>query len=274
MEKKKMKKQKSNNKSVILITFLLASLALGACQSAAPSSATPLVGTTWLMQSYLDNSGQMAQAQPGGQATVKFTNDGNLSGNATCNQYAGTYQTSGDKMTIVLGPMTLMACSDDALNTQEQDFTKALGSTASYKIQGEQLTLFDQSGNTLLVFNAQKPDALVGPTWSAINYNNGKEAVVSVINGTEITAVFGSDGTLTGSASCNTYNATYQVNGDAITIGPAASTRMFCGEPAGLMDQEAAYLQALSMVKTYTVEGNRLTLFGENGNILVTYGSK
>ena len=41
-------------------------------------------------------------------------------------------------------------------------------------------------------------------------------------------------------------------------IGPLASTMMACGEPAGVMEQEAQYLAALQSAATYQIEGNVL----------------
>ena len=69
--------------------------------------------------------------------------------------------------------------------------------------------------------------------------------MVSTIIGTEITAVFAEDGTLSGSAGCNNYTSSYESDDVQIKIGPAASTRMFCAEPEGSMDQESQYLAAL-----------------------------
>ena len=37
---------------------------------------------------------------------------------------------------------------------------------------------------------------------------------------TEVTAVFGADGQLSGSAGCNTYNAPYTVSGTNLQVGP------------------------------------------------------
>ena len=103
-------------------------------------------------------------------------------------------------------------------------------------------------------------------------YNNGQEAVVSVILGTEITAYFGEDGQLTGSAGCNNYTATYEIDGDQIKIGPAATTRMACGEPEGVMEQEAAYLAALEMASSYQFEDQkRLILLDAEGRRVVDY---
>jgi heat shock protein HslJ len=249
-------------------------MTLAACQGASTNSKPSLVGTTWIMVSYRNSEGQTAQALVGSDANANFTSDGKVSGKATCNQYSGTYKTSRNKITIVPGAMTMMACPGEGLMAQEQDFIKALSDSASYILQSDQLILSDKDGNVVLTFTAQKASALSDSTWQAISYNNGNQAVVSIINGTEITAIFGSDGNLSGSAGCNNYNAAYTLVGNSITIGPAASTRKFCGEPAGLMEQETAYLKALEMAKTYEVSGSQLTLKGETGNIVIQYQTK
>lgn len=79
-------------------------------------------------------------------------------------------------------------------------------------------------------------------------------------------AVFG-DGVVTGSAGCNNYNGSYETDGGSMTIGPFASTQMFCD---GAMDQEFAYLTLLDSVDSYKVSGSKLTL--SNGDtVLITY---
>ena len=56
-------------------------------------------------------------------------------------------------------------------------------------------------------------------------------------------------GRLTGSAGCNTYNATFTIDGGAIEITPPATTRKICPEPEGVMEQETAYLAALASAR-------------------------
>jgi heat shock protein HslJ len=111
----------------------------------------------------------------------------------------------------------------------------------------------------------------VGTTWQALFYNNGKEAAVSVILGTEITAIFGENGTLAGSAGCNNYNAAYEIEDSSISIGPAASTRKFCADPEGTMDQESQYLAALETAATYRLDGDTLELRTADGALVASY---
>jgi hypothetical protein len=88
--------------------------------------------------------------------------------------------------------------------------------------------------------------------------------------GTEITAEF-IDGTVSGSAGCNSYSASYELDGNHISLGPAATTRMFCGEPEGVMDQENQYLAALQSAATYEINADVLEMFDGEGTRMVTY---
>ena len=105
-----------------------------------------------------------------------------------------------------------------------------------------------------------------------IGYNNGKQAVVSASADTEVTAIFGEDGQLSGSAGCNTYNAPYTVDGDKIKIGPAITTRMMCEQP--IMDQETLYLAAIQTAATYKAAGSKLELRDATGALVADYAQQ
>ncbi len=139
-------------------------------------------------------------------------------------------------------------------------YMAALTGAATYAVDGDTLTLADAAGVTLAVFAAQSTD-LAGTAWDVIAYNNGNQAVVGVIGGTQLTAVFGADGTLSGAAGCNNYSGGYTVDGEGnIQIGPLMSTMMACGEPEGIMEQEMQYLAALQTAATYSMEGDTMQL--------------
>ncbi len=111
---------------------------------------------------------------------------------------------------------------------------------------------------------------LTGAAWLVTGYNNGKQAVVSPLVGSEITAAFSSAGKLTGSAGCNQYTADYEIKGSSIQVGPPATTRKMCAEPAGVMDQEAQYLAALQTASSYHLEGDRLDMRTSDGALAVS----
>lgn len=72
---------------------------------------------------------------------------------------------------------------------------------------------------------------------------------------------------MTGNAGCNNYSGTLTPVNDYFTVGPILTTRQFCGEPAGVMDQAQDYLTALEATGGYQWEQSRL----EN-SALVTQG--
>ena len=111
---------------------------------------------------------------------------------------------------------------------------------------------------------SQSGGELTGQMW-VMTQLWGKAPVAN----TGISAQFNSDGTVSGSAGCNRYTGQYTTIGNSITISNVASTMMACEQP--VMDQESAYLKALSEAKTYTAKDKSLTLFGADGKPLVTY---
>ncbi|HMK11451.1 MAG TPA: META domain-containing protein, partial [Acidimicrobiales bacterium] len=139
----------------------------------------------------------------------------------------------------------------------------------AYSIDGSNLTLKDKSGSTLFVY-AENTITLEGTAWTATGVNNGKNAVQSTAQTEHLTAVFGSDGALSGSGGCNDFNATYTVSGkDGLTIGPIASTKKACADD--VMTEETAYFTALGNVAKFEIDGDTLTLRDSSGSTQVTY---
>lgn len=111
---------------------------------------------------------------------------------------------------------------------------------------------------------------LTDATWDLVSYQGSGGNMVEILPGTIITAEFGEDGSVAGSAGCNNYFGTYEVTENSMTIGPTGSTLMYC-EDDGLMEQETAYITNLNSVKYYSITGNQLTLEDENGNAILIY---
>lgn len=115
----------------------------------------------------------------------------------------------------------------------------------------------------------QKPLELEGTTWN-LNSCVNEKGLVSVLPNTKITVHF-QDGRVSGSAGCNSYLGTYHISGSTITIGPLSSTRMFCGEPEGLMEQEGNYLAALKSAAHYEITGSTLEMTNADGIQILTF---
>jgi heat shock protein HslJ len=105
--------------------------------------------------------------------------------------------------------------------------------------------------------------------WSLISYQDGK----SVLPETEITATF-DDGALFGSAGCNDYRGSYELDGQSLAVSPVAMTRKACAGPAGVMEQEQAYGAALASVAGYRIQGERLELLDAGAVVVATFGAR
>jgi heat shock protein HslJ len=165
-----------------------------------------------------------------------------------------------------------MACPGPLMD-QEIGFMTSFQSAATYEISGDTLTMSNADGEVVVTFVESEPLSLTGINWIANGVNNGRGGVQSIIIGNEITAVFSEDGSLSGSAGCNNYSGTYEVDGENISIGPLVTTRMACEEPEGTMEQESEYLAALETVSTWSIDGDVLDLRTSEGARAVSYNA-
>lgn len=121
--------------------------------------------------------------------------------------------------------------------------------------------------------SAQVQDpSLVGTWYLKMMAEQGGPALVDMMS-PQITAVFTNQSNVIGFSGCNNYNGHYTLtgqglsNGGGISIGPLASTTMYC---ANSTKTETTYLQILQAAETYTVNGNQeLTISDNSGNTLV-----
>ena len=260
--------------SYILALTTLSRVALAACApqvASSPGSPDLESGQLWSLRTYLNEAGEQVPVLAGSEITLKLEG-GQLGGNSGCNSYFGSYQVSGDQVTVSGIGSTMMFCSEpEGVMDQEAAYLAALGKAAGFQVSTGRLIISNAAGKEILVFAPLESASLVGTNWSVLNYNNGKDALVSALLDTQITALFGEDGTMSGNSSCNTYSGPYKVDGQSIQIGPLASTMMACAEPEGVMEQEAAYLAALEQATNYKVEGDQLTLMDDAGQKLVVY---
>ncbi len=165
--------------------------------------------------------------------------------------------------TQMAGPASAMAA--------ETAYLAALERVSSYRVDGSTLTLYSDADDELLAY-AAATRGVVG-SWEVTGYNNGAQAVVSLIPGSTITAAFARDGSLSGNAGVNTYRSDYSTAAGGsgtttISISPPATTRK--AGPQELIEQEQAYLTALESAATFTVQGDTLELRDASDAIAVT----
>lgn len=128
-----------------------------------------------------------------------------------------------------------------------------------------QLQAYNAAGTTVTqdarveVIQPQPTNTPVPPlagAWNLVQLNGQ-----ALAPGTTISANF-SNGQVTGSGGCNTYNASFSTNGNNVSISYPVGTQIACAPE--IMDQETRYFQALSGVATYEISGPNL-IFRDGG---------
>ena len=261
--------------TLVLAILMTGALAGGATAQSAAPSATPapipqLTDTEWLVtQAFM--GGSMVSVPAGVIATL-YLSDGQATGSGGCNRFFGSYTASNPTAAsgdLVFGPIgsSLMACPDPA-GTAEAAYLAALATVASYVVDGNGLTLSDASGNAVLVYSYAGLPTVEG-AWLVTGFNNGS-AVTSPTLGSELTADFAPDGTVSGNAGCNHFSAAYTTDGAAITFGPILTTLMACPD-AAVTAQETQYLAALAASTAWSQAPGTLTLTDATGATQVTF---
>ena len=239
--------------AIALIAFL------AAC-APAPASEPPaagLVNTTWSVKT-INGVAVLPAARP----TLTFAQDGTIAGSASCNQYSGPFRVDGDRITIGDLASTLMLCEAE-VGAQETVFLNGLRASRTWRVTEAADLEIGGVGSIVAgpgVAEGPPPSepahSLSGTSWNLAEMGDTADFARIVP-----TVEFGGDGSVTGFAGCNSFSGTYTTDGEAIALGPLATTKMGCEPPASAV--EAAYLQALSGVATWSIEADaRLLLAG------------
>lgn len=227
------------------------------------SAATSLEGTAWVLTS-LGSGVAVSDPAP----TARFEG-GSVSGTDGCNRYIAPVTATDATFEVgSRGPSTMMACPPDRMALAAA-YMEALTGAKGHRMNGSSLELVDANGAVLATF-APQATTLAGTSWKATGINNGREALVSVVSGSEVTITFEEGGRANGSSGCNRFMTSWEADGNNVKIGPAAGTRMMCEDPK-VMEQESAFLKALETVATKEMEGDRLTLRDANGAMAATF---
>jgi heat shock protein HslJ len=129
---------------IAILTILLC-----ACAGYSLSGASNLDGATWLLTGY-----NHTHPLEGTQPTIQFE-DGQVSGNAGCNHYGGSYQIRGDAISFGEISSTEMACQDPVgVMNQEQTYLDLLRSADRFALTDGVLTLFS-GAHQILTFEME-----------------------------------------------------------------------------------------------------------------------
>ncbi len=112
--------------------------------------------------------------------------------------------------------------------------------------------------------------SLDGTSWQLDEYRDASGSLVPIAPDTVVTARFQAT-EISGTAGCNNYSGSFQVDGNQLAFSPLATTRKVCSDPSEIMDQENAYLSALGEVQEFRHRGDTLEMSDSNGNTLLVF---
>jgi heat shock protein HslJ len=227
---------------------------------------------------------------PGHPITLEVEGD-RWAGSAGCNRYTTTVTRDAGRVVLPRGiATTLMACADDVAAV-ERAYLAALPLVTTIGRTADRLTLRGEGVELVFEPSPAAPDGealgevpagdeaddagvagegpfpLVGTTWSIVRLVGAEEADPPLPAVGAPWLLLGEDGAVTGAAGCNRLMGHYEREGTTLRIGPLATTRMACPEPA--MVQEASILRILSGATVEVARlGGGVRLVGSDGAAL------
>lgn len=284
----------SNNALLLIGSLIVAILAAGCTTplpqtvpvTSSPPTAMPTITTeeppltgTWTLVSILAQ-GRGTGMVPLATITTTFSDTGLVSGSTGCNNYVASYQVSGDRIAVGKPAVAKNECNSPiGVTDQETIYLSNLKAADRFTIENERLTFYDLKGTILLIYDRagsqESTLPIAGIPWILELYRMESGANMPANLDTEVTALFGTEGTLSGSAGCNAYNGSYTTDGATmISIkDPLVMTEKYCGG-YGVMEQEEAYIALLPSVASYEVTSDGiLSLRDESFTPLIRYTS-
>ena len=256
-------KNKVTERTIAIISGICASLilALSACGG---SGGNALRDTTWELAS-LSGSDLL----PGTTIKIEFA-AAELSGTGGCNHYGGSYQVSGDSLSVSGLFATEMGCMEPAgVLDQESEYLAALGAADSYKIAGDRLEIYDQAGTPALIF--VKPGASATPSVEATPVQSGeleKVERLAPIDQVEIQvdlslppqySAFVASGLPNGCSEFDRLEMTAEGHTFLITIYNLETLGIPCTERYGTVEHNVALGSDLESGTIYTIQVNDVT---------------
>ena len=132
-----------------LIAMLMATiLSSCGCSKKLEASSTTIQGE-WTIETAMNKSTEGGEKQ----AFINFNSDGKMNGNATVNSFFGGYTLKGNEISFTQVGMTrMMGASMDI----ETAITQAIGEANTIEIKGDDATIADKAGNTVMVLKRKK----------------------------------------------------------------------------------------------------------------------
>jgi heat shock protein HslJ len=234
-----------------LFTLMFASAA-----AAQERGADNLAGSRWTLVMF--DGAAFRGEQP---VTLEFNADNQAGGSGGCNSYGATYALDGESLGFSAVISTMMACPEGINSVDEIDYLAALEATTGYSLERGRLILTYGDEGRQMVF--ERAVTLAGTSWSLLSLG-----AAAALPDSTVSLTFVDEAQLAGEGGCNSYSASYAINGAALSISESISTLRACVDEA-VGAQETAFFEALGAAAAFALEGDRLTITTAAGEALV-----
>jgi heat shock protein HslJ len=196
------------------------------------ASPEDFIGTEWNWLSYQDpNQNDVVVSDPG-RYSLEFNVDGTFVYQADCNQGGGVYQVNGDRITLELGPVTLVVCPE---GSQADQFIQLLRDVTSFVHQVPLLALkLDSGSGELLLLQsgfaiAESAEAgIAGIEWHWSGFSDPAQGPQVIDDPEKYKMVLLPEGQIVVQADCNQGTGTYLLGESGISISLDSVTDETC----------------------------------------------
>ena len=110
---------------------------------------------------------------------------------------------------------------------------------------------------------------LAGTSWQLVSFGDVNNPVPALPDGVP-TLEFLADGKFNANTGCNGAGGEYEVDGNNLKISNLIQTLIACIE-TDRANQEAAFVEGLNKAETFSLNGNQLIIYYENGTKALTF---
>lgn len=208
-----------------------------------------LVDTTWTITGI---SGPDATAAAG--ATIRFADDGTLSGWSGCNRYRAPWHIEQDSLVMRIGPvMTGRTRCDEGTMALERAYLRTLEAVTGYKVPDGASLLLIGASDVRITYDPPVVPTLTGVTWHLTAVGDTPFAALAPVN-----IRFDDDGSIFGNGGCDLFTATFEQRGDTLRIWDVSSGDRRCEQ--AVSDFEESFLGLLPAVSGLRFDGADLLL--------------
>ncbi len=244
-------------------------------QAGDPAAGGPGVGTSGtpsgsFLSTDVRENGKPRELVRGTRISLRFS-DGQVSAEAGCNTMSGPVQFPDGTLVVKELAMTEMGCPGTGRHEQDQFVADFLTGAPAYTFDGTTLRL--NTAQVAMTFRPREqvqPDLpLEGTRWNVTHTTQGPAAGAADDPNAAVSAGMApakaylefADGKVHGSDGCNRLSGSAVIQGDVITFGPIATTKMAC---PGVEGTDAVHAALRGDVR-WQIDYNVLTLTSASG---------